>query len=79
MGLGTIMDARQCLLIAFGKKKATAIAQAVEGPVSAMVPASILQMHPRTVVILDTEAASELQRSDYYRWVYDHKPPWQKD
>jgi glucosamine-6-phosphate deaminase len=79
MGLGTIMDARMCLLLAFGKKKASAIAQAVEGPVSAMVPASILQMHPRAVVILDTEAASELQRSDYYRWVYDHKPPWQKD
>jgi glucosamine-6-phosphate deaminase len=73
------MDARMCLLLAFGKKKAAAIARAVEGPVAAMVPASILQMHPRAVVILDAEAASELQRSDYYRWVYDHKPAWQKD
>ena len=79
MGLGTIMDARTCLLLAFGRKKAAAIAQAVEGPVSAMVPASILQMHPRAIVILDEEAASGLKRTEYYRWVYDHKPSWQKD
>jgi glucosamine-6-phosphate deaminase len=79
IGLGTIMDARVCLLLAFGRKKAAAIAQAVEGPVSAMVPASILQMHPRAVVIIDEEAAAELRRTDYYRWVYDHKPAWQKD
>jgi len=79
MGLGTIMDARACLLLAFGRKKAAAIAQAVEGPVSAMVPASILQMHPRAIVILDEEAAADLRRTDYYCWVYDHKPAWQKD
>ncbi|MHB8054325.1 MAG: glucosamine-6-phosphate deaminase [Candidatus Aminicenantales bacterium] len=79
MGLGTIMDARVCLLLAFGRKKAEAIAQAVEGPVTAMVPASILQMHPTAIVIVDEEAAAELKRADYYRWVYDHKPAWQKD
>jgi len=79
MGLGTIMDARVCILMAFGRKKATAVAQAVEGPVTAMVPASILQMHPAAIVLIDDEAASELKRADYYRWVYDHKPAWQKD
>jgi glucosamine-6-phosphate deaminase len=79
MGLGTIMDARVCLLLAFGRKKAEAIARAVEGPVTAMVPASILQMHPAAIVIMDEEAAADLKRADYYRWVYDHKPAWQKD
>ncbi len=59
MGLGTIMDARVCLLLAFGRKKAAAIAHAVEGPITAMVPASILQMHPAAVVIIDDEAAAE--------------------
>jgi glucosamine-6-phosphate deaminase len=79
MGLGTIMDARVCLLLAFGRNKAAAVAQAVEGPITAMVPASILQMHPSAVVIIDDQAATELKRADYYRWVYDNKPVWQKD
>lgn len=79
IGLGTIMDARTCLLLAFGRNKSAAIAQAVEGPISAMVPASILQMHARAIVIIDEEAAADLRRTDYYRWVYDHKPAWQKD
>lgn len=78
MGLGTIMDCRMCLLLAFGKKKAQAIAQAVEGPVTAIVPASILQMHPHAICMIDEEAASGLQRAFYYRWVYDNKPDWQK-
>jgi glucosamine-6-phosphate deaminase len=78
MGLGTIMDCRMCLLLAFGRKKARAVAQAAEGPVTAMVPASILQMHPRAVFILDEEAAGDLARAGYYRWVYDNKPDWQK-
>ncbi|MGQ9801125.1 MAG: glucosamine-6-phosphate deaminase [Candidatus Saccharicenans sp.] len=78
MGIGTILEARTCLLLAFGQKKARAIALAVEGPVTAMVPASALQLHPRTIIILDREAASELKHLDYYRWVYEHKPEWQK-
>jgi glucosamine-6-phosphate deaminase len=78
MGVGTIMDARQVLLLAFGKSKARAVAQAVEGPVTASVPASVLQMHPVAKALLDEPAASELARSDYYRWVYDNKPAWQK-
>ena len=78
MGIGTIMEARQCLLLAFGQKKARAIAEAVEGPVTAMNPASVLQFHKRATLILDEEAAAELKLKDYYRWVYDHKPEWQK-
>lgn len=79
MGLGTIMDSHMCLLLAFGKAKASAVAAAVEGPVTASVPGSILQFHPQAKVILDEEAASQLLRADYYRWVYKNKPAWQTD
>lgn len=78
MGVGTIMDSRHVLMLAFGEKKARAIAEMVEGPVSAYVPASMLQMHPKTTVIVDEQAATELKRSEYYKWVYDNKPDWQK-
>ncbi|MGB9835250.1 MAG: glucosamine-6-phosphate deaminase [Candidatus Saccharicenans sp.] len=78
MGIGTILEARTCLLLAFGKKKARAIAMAVEGPVTSMVPASALQLHPRAIFLLDRDAASELKHVDYYQWVYEHKPDWQK-
>jgi glucosamine-6-phosphate deaminase len=78
MGIGTILEARICLLLAFGKKKARAISLAVEGPVTSMVPASALQLHPRAIILLDRDAASELKHVDYYQWVYDHKPDWQK-
>jgi glucosamine-6-phosphate deaminase len=78
MGIGTIMEARQVVLLAFGETKARAIAEAVEGPVSSMNPASILQMHPVTKVVLDKAAAGQLKRAEYYRWVYDNKPDWQK-
>lgn len=78
MGLGTILESRTCVGMAFGKKKASAVALSVEGPVTAMVPGSVLQLHPRVVFILDKEAASELKMADYYTWVYEHKPDWQK-
>jgi glucosamine-6-phosphate deaminase len=77
MGVGTIMEARMNLLLAFGESKARAIAEAVEGPVTSFNPASVLQMHPVVKVCLDEPAAIELKRSDYYRWVYDNKPSWQ--
>ena len=78
MGIGTIMEARTNLLLAFGKNKAAAIAGAVEGPISASNPASALQMHPATKVFLDDAAASALERADYFRWVLEHKPAWQQ-
>lgn len=77
MGIGTIMEARQNLLLAFGPNKARAIAEAVEGPVTSLNPASVLQMHPTVKVCLDEPAAGELKRADYYRWVYESKPAWQ--
>ncbi len=78
MGIGTIMDARQNVMLAFGPKKARAMAEAVEGPITSINPASVLQMHPVTKVCLDDEAAKRLKRADYFRWVYDNKPDWQK-
>ncbi|NND66075.1 MAG: glucosamine-6-phosphate deaminase [Halioglobus sp.] len=69
MGIATIMAARRILLLATGEHKARAIALALEGPITAMHPASILQTHPRVRVILDEPAAQELAQLNYYRWV----------
>jgi glucosamine-6-phosphate deaminase len=77
MGLGTISDARACLVLAFGLAKAAAAAKMIEGSVTASVPASVLQLHPHVQVLLDEEAASKLERSEYYRAVYEGKPSWQ--
>ncbi len=66
MGLGTIMNARAVLLLATGLHKAQTIRDTVEGPVTAMVPASILQFHPNATLILDAAAASKLAHLDYY-------------
>ena len=79
MGIGTIMDARMNLMLAFGKNKADAVAAMIEGPVAAIMPASILQHHLSAKIFVDEAAAAGLKLADYYRWVYDHKPGWQKD
>ena len=70
MGIGTIMDARRILLLATGGKKADAVGKMVEGPLTAMCPASVLQMHQRVTVILDEAAAGGLRNRDYYDWAY---------
>ena len=53
-------------------------AQAIEGPIMAMNPASILQMHPVAKCLIKEPAATKLTRLEYYRWVHDHKPQWQR-
>jgi glucosamine-6-phosphate deaminase len=78
MGVGTIMASREVLLLAFGANKADAVANAVEGSITAMNPASVLQMHAVAKCIVDEPAAAKLTRRDYYRWVFDHKPEWQR-
>ena len=78
MGTGTILDSRACLMLAFGEHKAAALARTVEGPVMAAVPGSALQMHPVVKNFCDEAAADQLHRADYYRWVYNNKPPWQQ-
>jgi glucosamine-6-phosphate deaminase len=76
-GLGTILRAGHLLLVAEGTAKAAAVAAAVEGPVAASCPASVLQLHPHVSVLLDEGAASGLARGDLYREVYAAKPGWQ--
>ena len=78
MGIATILEARHCVLVADGAGKADAVAAMVEGPLTAMVPASALQMHPRTTVIVDEAAAARLTLRDYYREVQRNKPQWQR-
>jgi len=78
MGVGTILEARHCLVLAFGERKAQAVAAMAEGAITAMVPASALQMHPVCTLIVDEPAAALLQRREYYRWVYENKPAWQR-
>jgi len=74
MGVGTILQARQILLLANGAKKAEAVAAAVEGPVTSMITASALQMHPDATVYVDEPAASMLKMREYYDWVKEKKP-----
>jgi glucosamine-6-phosphate deaminase len=78
MGIGTIMEARQILLLAFEAKKARAVAEVVEGPITSHNPGTVLQMHPATKICLDAGSASRLKRADYYQWVYANKPDWQQ-
>lgn len=77
-GLATIMEARHLLLVATGRAKSEAIRHLVEGAVSAMWPATILQHHPKVTVLIDGAAASRLALSDYYRETYAGKPAWQR-
>jgi len=74
MGVGTILEADKVVLVANGENKADAIAAAVEGPVTSMITASALQMHPRTRVFIDPDAASKLSMRDYYEWIQKKKP-----
>jgi glucosamine-6-phosphate deaminase len=78
MGVGTIMESRHCLVLALGSGKAEAVAAMVEGPITAMRPASVLQMHPRVTLLVDPGAAERLAMRDYYRSVFENKPEWQR-
>ena len=78
MGVGTILDARRCLLLATGREKAYIIAKAVEGPITAMISATALQLHARCTVVVDEAAASQLQGADYYRWLFENEPEWEE-
>ena len=72
MGLGTIAEAQTLLLLAFGKEKAKAVARAIEGPLTAEIPASSIQLHQNVVVILDPAAAGGLKYKKYYRQQSSH-------
>lgn len=69
MGMQTILNSRQIVLLATGESKARAVADAVEGPIAAACPASALQMHPKTSFLIDAAASAELKMRSYYEWV----------
>ncbi len=67
MGIGTILDAKQILLLATGTNKAEAVQACLEGPITSLVPASALQLHACVTIAIDEAAASQLQYREYYR------------
>ena len=76
MGVGTILEARACLLVASGVARADIVARALEGPITSQVTASALQMHPRTVAVLDEAASSNLERKAYYHHAEQVRAEW---
>lgn len=77
MGVGTILEARELILLATGRAKASIVAKAVEGPITSMVSASAIQMHPNCKVVIDEDAANELQGREYYDFVFENEPEWE--
>jgi glucosamine-6-phosphate deaminase len=77
MGVGSILDCRRCILLATGEEKAAIVAKAVEGPITSMISATALQLHPECTLILDEAAGSQLKESDYYHWVFENQPEWE--
>ena len=67
MGVGTILNARRIILLAWGRAKAEVLRQAIEEPPRDSIPAGFLQNHPATEIVLDEPAATELTR---------HRAPW---
>lgn len=82
MGVGTILEARSCLILANGENKAASWAKMIEGPVSSQITASALQLHPWAIAISDITAAAKLANLSYYlhldRELQDQPvvPPW---
>ncbi len=68
MGVGTIMDAKELLLVANSSNKAQAVKDSCEGPLTAMCPASIIQMHQKAIVCVDKDAASKLEGKYVDSW-----------
>jgi len=71
MGVGTILEAMEIIFLANGVKKAGVVAEAIEGPITSMVTASALQLHPRVTALLDEDASDSLRRVSFYRFVED--------
>lgn len=76
MGVGTILEAKEILLLVTGESKAEILAKATEGPITSMISATALQLHPNCKVIVDEAAASRLEGRDYYRWIFENEPEW---
>ena len=78
MGVGTILESKQAILLATGREKAAILAKAVEGPVTSMISASALQLHRKCSIIVDEEAASQLHGHEYYRRLFQNEPEWRE-
>ena len=78
MGVGTILDSKRCILLATGREKAEVLARAVEGPITAMISGSAMQLHPHCTVVAAEDAAADLNEVDYYRWLFDNEPEWEE-
>jgi glucosamine-6-phosphate deaminase len=76
MGVGTILESKRCLMLVTGFKKAITLKKAAEGPITSMVTASALQLHPQCTVIADEAAAELLEGKKYYRWIFENEPEW---
>ena len=66
MGVGTIMDAKQVLILATGTNKSEAIGNMLLGSITSACPASILQMHPHVTAVIDRDASIDIENSDYF-------------
>lgn len=66
MGIGTILDAGEILVLAYGENKAEAVRGMLEGPITTMNTASALQLHTNVTVVVDEAAASKLSYREYY-------------
>jgi glucosamine-6-phosphate deaminase len=77
MGVGSILDCCRCILLATGEEKAAIVAAAVEGPITSMISATALQLHPECTLILDEAAGSRLKESEYYHWIFENQPEWE--
>lgn len=76
MGVGTILEAERLLVLVTGATKADILAKAVEGPITSMVSATAIQLHPNVQVICDERAATGLSGREYYDWIFANEPEW---
>ncbi len=78
MGIGTILEAKELLLLVTGESKAEVLAKSVEGPITSMISATAIQLHEKCTVIIDESASKCLKAKDYYYWIFDNEPEWQE-
>jgi glucosamine-6-phosphate deaminase len=78
MGVGTILDCKRLVLLATGYPKADVLSKAVEGPISSMVTATAIQLHPSCRVVTDDGAGSLLKAREYYDWIFANEPEWEE-
>ncbi len=76
MGVGTILEAQRLLVLVTGETKAEILAKAVEGPITSMVSATAIQLHPNVQVVCDEEASTALSGREYYDWIFNNEPEW---